>query len=146
MNIKKAERLARSLMGEHGLTDWTFKFDNAKKRFGQCSHNEKTISLSFYLVAMNDEDEVVETIKHEIAHALASPNAGHGFEWKATARSIGASPNRTYDDLTVASPEGRWIAYYPVHGALTKPRHRRTKNRVCKWCLGPVEWKEKVDD
>ena len=35
---------------------------------------------------------VTEVILHEIAHALAGPEAGHGPEWKAIAIRLGARP------------------------------------------------------
>ncbi len=37
-------------------------------------------------------EQVRDTVLHEIAHAIAGPEAGHGPLWKATARRIGATP------------------------------------------------------
>ena len=45
-----------------------------------------------------NEEEIRDTVLHEIAHAIAGPEAGHGPLWKATARRIGATPRaKTYD-------------------------------------------------
>ena len=38
------------------------------------------------------EAEIRDTILHEIAHALAGPEARHGARWKAIARRIDATP------------------------------------------------------
>jgi len=43
------------------------------------------------------EEQVRDTILHEIAHAIAGHKAGHGWQWKAECRRIGANPNRTAD-------------------------------------------------
>ena len=70
MNLNDAKTLANELMNQHGLYDWTFMFDDAKLRFGQCRHRSKEISLSRELTELNDVVHVKDTILHEIAHAL----------------------------------------------------------------------------
>ena len=102
MKIVSAKRMARRLMNKHGLTNWTFKIDNAKKRFGYCSNGKRTISLSGPLTELNSMEQVRDTILHEIAHALA-PRAGHGLEWRRMCLRIGAEPTRCYD-ATVIQP------------------------------------------
>lgn len=116
-----AQRLALRLMGEHGLIEqgWRFKFDTAKVRFGQCRYGTKTISMSRPLVELNEIDRVRNTILHEIAHALAGPRAGHGYQWKQTARAIGCDANRCYDAAEVEAPPRRWIGTCPSCGETT---------------------------
>ena len=47
------------------------------------------------------EEQVRDTVLHEIAHAIAGHEAGHGPLWKATARRIGATPRaKTYESQT----------------------------------------------
>lgn len=150
MNVNAAKRLGRELLDEHGLQNWTFKLDNAKVRFGRCNSGKKLITLSFYLTVLNEEAEVRETIMHEIAHALAGHEAGHGPAWKAVARSIGASDSRCYSDDKVVTPPGRWIGTCTSCGREIN-RHRRPKklmscSKCCKTfnpdCL--IKWKENV--
>ena len=52
---------------------YRFKFDNAKRRFGQCSYTNKRISLSKPLSSNNLDNffQINDTILHEIAHALS---------------------------------------------------------------------------
>lgn len=133
MNLHDAERMARSLMDQHGLSHWRFKFDRAKQRFGLCDYNKYTISLSHDLTVLNGEDEVRNTILHEIAHALAGNDAGHGYEWKSVARSIGCTGDRCYDGNEVKAPTGQWIGVCPGCGNTTRPRHRRRKGS-CSRC------------
>jgi predicted SprT family Zn-dependent metalloprotease len=140
MDLRSAEILAKSLMLQHGMTDWTFRFDHARRRFGLCSTTRKLISLSAHLVRLNDEPEVRDTILHEIAHAL-TPGDGHGQEWKAACRRIGAKPERTFDEgdgvqvpasrLRVGCERCDWWA----------PRQRISwRLAVCRKCRTPVTW------
>ena len=67
---------AEILLLQHNLSDWSFDFDHAKTRFGQCDHKRQHITLSRYLSAASSEDEVEQVILHEIAHALAGSKEG----------------------------------------------------------------------
>ena len=94
MNLYEAAHLARTLMAEHGLGDWSFAFDHARRRFGACNYTRRRISLSRPLVLLNEIDAVRDTILHEISHALC-PGDKHGPRWRATCRRIGATPKRS---------------------------------------------------
>lgn len=83
---------ARELMDRHGLGDWSFRFNAARKKLGICHYREKLILLSREHAADGKPIQVTDTILHEIAHALAGPRAGHGTVWKEIARRLGATP------------------------------------------------------
>lgn len=89
MKLQEAERLAKKLIAKH-CTEFVFKWDNAKCRFGQCNHYKKEISLSKKLVKINSEERVKDTILHEIAHAL-TPGNNHNKIWKAKCLSLGGN-------------------------------------------------------
>ncbi len=108
--LSDASELARYLMNLHELDVWTFVWDNAKRRAGQCRYRFKTISLSVHFVRRNSIEEVAETILHEIAHAIAGWEAGHGEAWKRVCRRIGCRPVACYDSNTVKMPKGNWVA------------------------------------
>jgi predicted SprT family Zn-dependent metalloprotease len=132
--IDQTYLLARQLMNEHGLNRWSFKFDKAKRRAGQCRHYRQTITLSYHFVCRNNDDEIKDVILHEIAHALAGPKAKHGSAWKAVCRRIGARPVRCYDSNTVDMPKGQFKA---VCKGCQKVFHRHRRVRVGRWryCL-----------
>ena len=110
MILYLAERLAKELMIQHGIVaPWKFEFDNAKRRFGQCDYTNRVLSLSRYLVEINDEPEVRNVILHEIAHVLC-PGQGHNWHWKMKAKSIGCDGERCYNDTDVETPETKYIA------------------------------------
>ena len=83
---------ARELMDRYGLRDWALHFNAARMRLGECRAGEKLILLSRAHAVDDPPERVTDTILHEIAHALAGPEAGHGPAWKATARRLGATP------------------------------------------------------
>jgi predicted SprT family Zn-dependent metalloprotease len=111
-NIDEVEAHARQLLQKeykievNGKVQWLnpyrigyrFKFDNAKRRFGQCSYRDKRISLSKPLASNNLDNffQINDTILHEIAHALSykihgSRGSGHCKRWVHVAKSIGCN-------------------------------------------------------
>ena len=104
-------------------TEWTFGFDNAKTRAGLCNYTTKRISVSRYLAARYDDDEVHQILLHEVAHALAGSRAGHGPRWKATAAELGYEGKRLHDGET-AVELAPWVGTCPrghVHHRYRKP-------------------------
>ena len=93
----QCRKVARGLMDAYGLKHWTFAFDEAG-RYGQCSFLKEQITLTYSHVEQQDSWEVVRTILHEIAHALADKEirerngwreTGHGPTWQRIAKKIG---------------------------------------------------------
>ncbi len=105
MNTTAALRLARALLDEHGLRDWRVALDRAKTRAGVTVFGTRTISLSAPLTRVHTEDEVRQTILHEIAHALVGPVHGHAEVWKAKAREL-----RTSDARCLAASEATRVS------------------------------------
>lgn len=98
MNLEKTRNMALKLMRKHGLSDYTFKWDRAVRRFGCHNGRLKTISLSRPMTQYeSNECRVKNTILHEISHALDYKKRGysnHDSTWKRVARSIGCSGER----------------------------------------------------
>ena len=93
--------MARRLMDEQGLTGWTLAFGEARKRLGACHFRHHVIQISRTHALEGSEEQIRDTVLHEIAHAIAGHGAGHGPLWKATARRIGATPRaKTYESQT----------------------------------------------
>jgi predicted SprT family Zn-dependent metalloprotease len=127
MNLTSAHLTAFELMKKHGLVamGWTFKFDNAKSRFGVCRYRSRVIGLSAPLTLLNDEAQVVDTILHEIAHAL-TPRHHHDAVWRAKAIEIGCNGERCYSSADVNTPKGSYEAVCPcckhTHAKFKKPK------------------------
>jgi predicted SprT family Zn-dependent metalloprotease len=108
MELDKAKLLAETLIKENGLVDYTFQFDSSLRRFGYCNNTRKIISLSEPLVLLNVEEQVKQTILHEIAHAL-TPGHNHDEVWKATAVRLGDTGERCYRNEEVTIPEAKHV-------------------------------------
>jgi len=143
-----AKELALTLMARHGLSGWLFEFNKNLRRVGVCFHPSKNrpgrIELSIHFVKLNTDEEIRDTILHEIAHALVGHDHGHDEVWKAKCREIGARPERCYGDETVM-PKGRWAA--ECRCCLKKfNRHRRPTHlfgwhcRACGRDRGNLIW------
>lgn len=153
MTPREAKQLALELMKKHGVTEdgWGFQWSNGKKQLG-CAQIKKensergkvkeikTIKLSRYLIALNDENEVRDTILHEIAHAIAGLEHGHDEVWKSVCRQIGAKPERLAgEEVNVVEP--RYVVVCGTCEKVLAKRHRRMrKDRLdrsfCQHC-GP---------
>ena len=105
-------------------SEWTFGFDNAKTRAGLCNFTTKRISVSKYLAARYDDDEIHQVLLHEVAHAMAGSRAGHGARWKAQALELGYEGKRLHDGA-IADELAPWVGTCPnghVHYRYRQPK------------------------
>jgi len=135
MKLKEARDLAISLMKEHGIFDWKFEFDNAKKRFGCCNYTNKTITLSAHLTEINEVLRVRNTILHEIAHALC-PQQGHNKIWKAKAIEIGCNGQRCYSTKDTETLKGNYTATCVGCGDVYQRFRKAKHSSSCRTCSG----------
>ena len=124
-------QLLNAGLEEHGLTTlgWSAGWDRARRRIGACWPKRKQITLSRVLTELNAEDQVRDTILHELAHALTFERHGrvrsHGAEWKAIARSLGASP-RACSANGVLQP-GRFALVHRLTGEVFRTYQRQPR-------------------
>src|SRR4051794_29693942 len=135
--------LAQKLLAAHGLHRWSFAFNRRKAAMGMCYYHRRTIELSSHFVERNSDAEILDTLLHEIAHALVGPGHGHDAVWKSKCVAIGARPARCGH---AAMPEGRWQAQCGACGYCFH-RHRRPQRLrgwFCRQCgeeRGKLAWK-----
>ncbi len=126
----------RRLLCKHGLSDWSACLDDAMSRAGVCKYRNKQISLSRLFLRAASEQEILDTILHEIAHALAGLEHHHDAVWRKIAREIGGTGERCHD-IEFSRP--RWIVQCP-NGCFANTRKRRATRIVCKKCKQPVRF------
>jgi predicted SprT family Zn-dependent metalloprotease len=151
MDWSQAVTLARTLMNEHGLSHVPFVATKGLRTFGVCNYRARTrfgvilessvvsIGLSHPLTLINDESVVRNTILHEIAHAKAGPEAGHGYMWKSVAASVGADPQAHCGEDTKTVP-GPYQATCPCgldHNMYRMPQRRK----ICRRCKASLDFK-----
>lgn len=123
---------ADALIRLHLDSSWSFQFDHAKTRFGQCDHKNKRISVSRHLSRSADDDEVHQVLLHEVAHAVAGVRAGHGPAWMRIARELGYEGGRTHDS-PAATEHAKWLGLCPSGHEIIRFR-RPSKPTSCALC------------
>ena len=145
MNLINAEALALLHMEEHKLFDelWHFDFESCKRTLGRCHYHIKKITLSKWYAELNEEDDVEDTILHEIAHALSfirygREGKGHGRLWRKVCREIGATPERVHKGI-LEYPNNHH-KYVDKCCGKTYRRHRMSLSRMyyCPSCKGSL--------
>lgn len=148
MKRTDAEQLALSLMRHWNCVGWDFKWSHGKRQMGSAvvRRNRSTgevisqeLRLSRYLVDLNDETEVRETILHEIAHIKAGVHNGHNHVWKKWCRKVGAKPERCYNPSQLNLVEPNYLIDCAACDEVIGKRMRRVRDiskLYCKKC-GP---------
>ena len=111
--MKEIEALAIQLMKQHGLSNWNFGWNNTRGSFGKCIHRTHTIELSIITTPLRTREEVVNTILHEIAHALVGSGNGHNHIWKRKAIEIGCNGERCGSSVGIDKTQlagTKWVA------------------------------------
>lgn len=140
----ETKTLAAQLLREFGLTEqgWKFEFSNKKNFVGTCYHQRKLIEVSKYYLDSHP-DEIEDTLRHEIAHALVGHGHGHDHVWRRKCIEVGANPSRT-TDRAVYSGDYNYAVGCDNEGCdhqWESGRHRLKKaiyRYHCKYCKGPM--------
>ncbi|QZE10542.1 SprT-like protease [Mycobacterium phage ScoobyDoobyDoo] len=149
MTPAQARRITENLLADHGLHGWRVTFGTARTRNGSCSYSTRTINLSRTLMAFRSYEETLNTITHEVAHAL-TPGHQHDRVWAAKHRELGGTGERCSGIADEARREALtqsalWVGTCD-HGK-NFPRHRQPK-RLDGWrcrCVAggsPVVWRK----
>lgn len=132
MRTGDARTLATQLMHRHGLVGWQLVFDSARTRAGVCRWDRREIGLSRVLTELHSDESVLDTVLHEIAHALVGPLHGHDAVWKTTALRIGCSAQRCISP-DERRPEAPWTGTCPVGHVVVRFR-RPARVASCSRC------------
>lgn len=144
--LSVARAMSLATMARHiDLAIWGFRFDNGKRRAGQCNYSEQVISISKHLVEHHPLEEVQQVVIHEIAHALCGKEAGHGPIFKRQAARLGYRGSN-FSGREIAAAEASWIGRCKaghVHYRYRKP----TRPLACGLCsktfsrANQIEWR-----
>ena len=144
MLLSEIDTLGNQLLQEHedknGLEPgWKFGFDLAPARGGICRHTEKRITLSVTYCLKASELEIIDTILHEIAHAIVGPGHGHDAVWKAAAQRIGCTAERCH---RVQHTLPRWRGQCRCGKQWKRQRlTRQSRTGLCPACGDKIQWK-----
>ena len=104
MTRQEASQFLRDEMNKHGLTDWTIRLNQNPNSYflGLCSYKDKCIILSAHHVDIHPTPDLINTIRHEVAHALVGPGHGHDNVWSDKAKEIGCDNTLPCSNLTLS--------------------------------------------
>lgn len=94
-----AQQLFRQELDNRGLSDWSYRIIPTFDWLGLCEYESKTVSLSSHHVDLHDEKAVLNTIRHEVAHALVGPGHEHDATWETKAKMLGCYETRSCSSL-----------------------------------------------
>ena len=144
MLLTEVATLGKQLIREHEVKSglkagWQFAFDLAPARGGACRYSDQQITLSVTYCLKASKEEIVDTILHEIAHAIVGPKHGHDATWKMVARRIGCTAERCHG-LQHTPP--RWHGQCGCGQQWERQRlSHRIRTSRCGKCKGNIEWK-----
>lgn len=133
--------MMRELLAAHGLVEWKAALSHSHGALGYCHRRKMTVYVNAHHVEHDPFSDVIDTIRHEVAHALTPRDApAHGFEWQMIAARLGATPKPCMDHASLMPK--RWTATCPCGKTHTKNRIRRDMlNRyVCRFCKARLVW------
>jgi predicted SprT family Zn-dependent metalloprotease len=120
------------LLTENGLTGWKVRFNPRLTRaLGRCIASQKTIEYQPKFMELNDWDEVVMTIRHEVAHAISPRWEGHGAIWRANCIKLGGN-GKQYN--TTATIHYKFTG--TCHGCGKEVKRNKRSNSSCARCSG----------
>lgn len=135
-------QLGNRLVREYGLAGkgWKFSISNSQLTLGVCKHDVKRIEVSSYYFH-TEMEEIEDTIRHEIAHALAGPTHGHDDVWRSYCIKVGAKPQRLADEHLKTSAKPNYVIKCPSCGwkAYRYRMKRRNFGSTCPNCHTKVK-------
>jgi predicted SprT family Zn-dependent metalloprotease len=130
------------------LSSWTYGLirRGSYSRLGLCNYTHRTITINPEYIEKGRDEDVLDTILHELAHAIAvhkfgKKARGHGYLWKSVCREVGADPTRTKDDVGFefeARVQAKWVLRHKFTGEVFQryPKKPRVKNWSQRYICG----------
>uniref|UniRef100_A0AAU8GPH3 SprT-like protease n=1 Tax=Mycobacterium phage Stink TaxID=3136630 RepID=A0AAU8GPH3_9VIRU len=147
MTVTEAREITQELIRTHWdqLAHYRVAFDNARRRAGLCNYRTRTISLSRHLLALRSYEDTMQTITHEIAHAIVGPGHGHDHVWARKHRELGGNGQRCFE-MEGIDPTAPWIgtcAHGKEFARYRAPQTNRIWTCRCRQGSSIVTWKRR---
>lgn len=113
MSESEIVTMTRELLDLHEVVNFRVKTSGRMTRMlGLCDFGKREIRISRELARINDRSVTEDVIRHEVAHAIAGPGAGHGPQWKDACRVTGATPKAcvSASEIVTVKRDYRWKA------------------------------------
>lgn len=130
---QRVEGLARRQLEFYQLEGWQFGWDKARRRLGACWFDKRLVTISAVYMRENKEtnlEQVLDTLLHEIAHALAWTHhreRTHGKHWRHFCKQLGCSTRATVVAEQVCSSPPKYAMRLKTTGEIITTYLRRPK-------------------
>ncbi len=133
MKIEKVREIALDMMKKQKLRGWKIEFNNAIHGIGTCHFYDKVIKFSRKHCELASDTDVLDTIAHEVAHAVVGYNKGniHCDLWKAKCIELGGTGKVQWDDNNTIPHKYKSVCKYC--NTIYK-RHTFKRNLSCSVC------------
>lgn len=143
MDVNVLRAKAIKIFQQEKLAGWRLVITNRfKTAFGKCNDRDKIILLNEYYANNAPEKHVMDTLLHEVAHAVVGCECGHNAVWRAAATRLGCTPKACCSDSELLPPgkyEAKCSKCSRVYKSEKKPRPRPGKQFACiKPCNNPI--------
>jgi hypothetical protein len=103
MTREQAANFLRKELDLHGLNDWHIRITAVDKGFlGLCSYKDKCIIINAHHIDIHSDPDLMNTIRHEVAHAIVGPTHGHNEVWASKAKEIGCDNTAPCSNLMLS--------------------------------------------
>jgi predicted SprT family Zn-dependent metalloprotease len=154
MDLGRAEQLGNHFLKLYGLSQkgWVFGWNNRKRSLGVCKYGRGRpggrVELNQYWTSTANEVDVIDTIKHECAHALVGRGHGHDNAWKAMCIKVGCDPKARADEDVSGEMDSTGAKYFAQCGSCEQKFYKFRKPKYlegssCRKCgpeLGKIKW------
>lgn len=79
------------LISKHLTNSWSLEFDSINGNVGNCNCADRVISIDKQFLSYATNKQILDSLLHEIAHALTISKYKHGRAWKEICVIIGCS-------------------------------------------------------
>lgn len=143
LTLAEIEARARKLFNQHNIADWNFAFSLTTRQAGCCWYNRKLITISVTYCQTATLSQIVNTLLHEIAHALAGYINGHNHIWKRIAKQIGCTAERCH---AVQHAPSKWTGKCRCGSIWHRQRlTKAARYGHCSKCQSTIEWQRAAE-
>jgi antirestriction protein ArdC len=122
------------------LKEYDLVFDKSKSSYGRAYYVKKIISISLVFLAYNPVEKMLDTLAHEVAHALLGKKTRnreikpHGKEWRRLARQLGSDGKATHKSANPVVSKYKAVCEKcgEIHYITKKTKHFNNYLCVCK--------------
>jgi predicted SprT family Zn-dependent metalloprotease len=122
------------------LDGYKLDFNNRISALGLCSYRKKVIYISKVHLEATNLDQMIDTLKHEVAHAYSyyhngKDGCGHNHHFYNACRVVGATPKRcasVSEDVFQVTP--KYLGICKVHNVVARYHRFVSGKRSCQKC------------